>query len=190
MGRKAIEINPKSGERLRQIRKEKGITLEKLAELTHYTAAYLSQVETGKKPLSLELENAVIRLFPEYRHQWLSGSDDFKTFADVKDFHRRAREKDREIQEDLLLALIRLLPYGSPKIERKEDGGIRIVFGTEDGWHDIVELNIEQTRELIHEIRAFVQMRIRWLFNPPFPGSRFMIDTEILQGGKENAEEQ
>ncbi|MDX2265405.1 MAG: helix-turn-helix transcriptional regulator [Hyphomicrobiales bacterium] len=45
---------PMSDNRLRQIRKDRGVTLEKLAETTGLSVTYLSRVETGKRGITLE----------------------------------------------------------------------------------------------------------------------------------------
>ena len=37
------------GERLRQLRTERGITLSRFATLTHYNKGYLSRIESGQK---------------------------------------------------------------------------------------------------------------------------------------------
>lgn len=43
------------GERLRQLRQERGVSLGGLAQLVHYTKGYLSRVETGEKPMTPEV---------------------------------------------------------------------------------------------------------------------------------------
>ncbi|MFC4518381.1 helix-turn-helix domain-containing protein [Streptomyces ehimensis] len=47
-----------AGERLRQLRLERHMSLVKLARLAFYSKGYLSKVENGEKPLSLELARA------------------------------------------------------------------------------------------------------------------------------------
>ena len=49
-----MELNYKlMGERIRTIRKEKGMTQEQLAEATGYTANHISHIEVGSTKLSL-----------------------------------------------------------------------------------------------------------------------------------------
>ena len=59
MGRKSADFNPNSGSRLKQLRAEQGISQERLGELINYTAPFISQIETGKKPLGFEFAATV-----------------------------------------------------------------------------------------------------------------------------------
>ena len=48
------DVGPKRvGERLRQLREERGISLRKLAELTEFSASFISQVENGQASPSI-----------------------------------------------------------------------------------------------------------------------------------------
>ncbi|MGK5549258.1 XRE family transcriptional regulator, partial [Streptomyces sp. URMC 127] len=50
-----------AGEQLRRLRRERGVSLVKLARLAFYSKGYLSKVENGEKPLTLELARACDR---------------------------------------------------------------------------------------------------------------------------------
>ncbi|MFF4219436.1 nSTAND1 domain-containing NTPase [Streptomyces nondiastaticus] len=50
-----------AGEQLRRLRLERGVSLVKLARLAFYSKGYLSKVENGEKPLTLELARACDR---------------------------------------------------------------------------------------------------------------------------------
>ncbi|WP_367139806.1 MULTISPECIES: nSTAND1 domain-containing NTPase [Streptomyces] len=58
----AIPTRPSSperaGEQLRRLRLERGVSLVRLARLAFYSKGYLSKVENGEKPLTLELARA------------------------------------------------------------------------------------------------------------------------------------
>ena len=182
MGRKHIQVNLKSGERLKLLRTEQGITQERLAEIIDFSVPHLSNVETGRKPISMDMVNAIRKAFPDYRDQWLLGEDDIKTFDDWKIFLDRGRERQKEVDEELLSAVICLAQ--SDEIQRKDDGGI-LIRGPFFGGTDLfvgAELSKEQAKELISQIRDFISMRIRGLFHPPFPGSHLMKADE-QQGG-------
>lgn len=49
----------KIGERIRQIRKEQGVSQEKLAEKTDYSITHISHIETGSSKASIE---AILRI--------------------------------------------------------------------------------------------------------------------------------
>ena len=46
------------GEKLRQLRNERDLSLTRLAALTHYNKGYLSRVETGQKPATDDIARA------------------------------------------------------------------------------------------------------------------------------------
>ncbi|WP_367139807.1 MULTISPECIES: nSTAND1 domain-containing NTPase [Streptomyces] len=48
----------RASEQLRRLRRERGVSLAKLARLAFYSKGYLSKVENGEKPLTLELARA------------------------------------------------------------------------------------------------------------------------------------
>lgn len=47
-------VTQKFGEKLRKLRKQKGLTQEKLSEMTGIDYSYLNQIEAGKKNPSLK----------------------------------------------------------------------------------------------------------------------------------------
>ncbi len=51
-----------AGRALRRLRREAGLSLARLAELTHYNKGYLSKVENGRKPMTMELAQACDRV--------------------------------------------------------------------------------------------------------------------------------
>lgn len=52
-GAPASTVEP--GEHLRRLRQERGMSLAGLSHLVHYTKSYLSRVESGKKPMTVEV---------------------------------------------------------------------------------------------------------------------------------------
>ena len=88
MGRKKREVNTKSGKRLKQWLKEQNITAKALCERINYTPQYLSDITTGKAPLTPDLARIIKNAFPEIpldervRAEWLLCEDDFETEGD------------------------------------------------------------------------------------------------------------
>lgn len=50
-----MDINQQFGSRLTELRKERKMTQEKLAELSRLTRVYISGIEQGKRNVSLEV---------------------------------------------------------------------------------------------------------------------------------------
>jgi transcriptional regulator with XRE-family HTH domain len=57
-----VSANETTGERLRAARLYAGLSLTRLAEAANYSKAYLGQVETGLRPLTLDVETAYERV--------------------------------------------------------------------------------------------------------------------------------
>lgn len=55
-----------NGRLLRRLRREAGLSLARLAELTHYNKGYLSKVENGRKPMTVELAQACDRVLDSH----------------------------------------------------------------------------------------------------------------------------
>ena len=71
-----MDIRDKVGQRLKQLRKEKGVTQEKLSFASDVDKTYISEVENGKRNISMiNLEKLVVTL---------GGS--LRTFFDHPDF--------------------------------------------------------------------------------------------------------
>ena len=62
------------GERIRQVRKEKGISQAELAEMVHISTPYLSDIEHGKKNYSVSILIALIESL-QVSADWLLRAD-------------------------------------------------------------------------------------------------------------------
>lgn len=79
MSKPRQEINPVSGERLKQFCKKYGITQLKLSAVIDVTPNTLSKICTGKAPLTYRVANEIVKHYPQVRREWLMGIDDFET---------------------------------------------------------------------------------------------------------------
>ena len=79
MARKRLEINKDSGNRLRQLLQENGLTQQFFAEQVGYTEQHVSLLVTGKRRLTPEAATQITKMFPPVRFEWLMGFDDYKT---------------------------------------------------------------------------------------------------------------
>lgn len=82
MSKPRQEINPQSGERLKNLCKEQGITQTKLAEQINVTPNTLSKICKGKAPLTYRIADAIVKCYPLIRREWLMGLDEYKSQAE------------------------------------------------------------------------------------------------------------
>lgn len=83
MGRKRTKINAIRGERLKALLEEKGIDQKVFAGKIGYTAEHISYIINGKRNLTQDAAEAIVKMFPDTRIGWLLGYEDFKTNSDV-----------------------------------------------------------------------------------------------------------
>lgn len=104
MGRKAVTINPKKGERLRQLLQEYNVSQKEIASVLNYSPEQISYIINGKRNLTEPAAKEIIKYFNSIdendhlclpsmrkgkavRFEWLMGYDDYKT-------EREKKEKD------------------------------------------------------------------------------------------------
>lgn len=73
-----MDINIKIGDRIRELRKAKGLSQEALANIAEVDRTYMTKVETGKRNVTVKiLEKIIIAL-----------NTDFMTFFNDKNFKK------------------------------------------------------------------------------------------------------
>ena len=95
MTKKKGEINPICGERLKTIIKDEKISQKVFAKHICCSPEHLSAIINGKKRLTEETAREVVKIFPEYRLEWLLGFDECKTARDI--WKKHCRETDEKI---------------------------------------------------------------------------------------------
>lgn len=100
MGRKTVTIDPKKGERLRQLLQEYKVSQKKLAAVLDYSPEQISYMVNGKRNITEPAAREIIKYFnsinendplcrpsmrkrKEIRFHWLMGFDDYKTEGDL-----------------------------------------------------------------------------------------------------------
>lgn len=86
MSRKRVEVNPIRGERLKMLLIENGVDQKELADKIGYTKEHISYIINGRRNLTEDAAQAIIKQFPGTRIEWLMGYDDFKTSLQAKVF--------------------------------------------------------------------------------------------------------
>ena len=97
MGRKPVKINPKKGERVKQLLNEYNVTQKEIAAVLHYSPEQISYIVNGKRDLTEPAAQELVDYFNSLsgedadkprqlrqsskliRLSWLMGYDDYKT---------------------------------------------------------------------------------------------------------------
>lgn len=174
MGRKGIEINPKSADKIKIVCKEQGITQKALALAIAYTPEYINGIANGKKGLSFEAAQRICNAFPdaEYRPEWLLGQDDVKTVTELRLQAKAAMFKRLDDRKLAVQILARLVGYD---IEFDQYGGAKIAEIEAQGKKTI-EVSNEQISQMLDEITDLVRLPIKWVYDR----ERFV--TDFIQG--------
>lgn len=83
LARKQAEINTIRGERLRSLLEKRGMEQQELASKIGYTKEHISYIVNGKRNLTQEAAEAIVKIFPEIRIGWLLGYEDHETDFDI-----------------------------------------------------------------------------------------------------------
>lgn len=119
MGRKHTKINAIRGERLKALLEEKGIDQKVFAEKIGYTPEHISYIINGKRNLTQDAAEGIVKIFPEIRVGWLLGYDDYETDDDLL----RATAKENL---GTVLAINDLLQFAARYIGYKIDSTLEI----------------------------------------------------------------
>ena len=83
MPRKQTEINPIRGKRLRSLLEKYGMEQQELANKLGYTKEHISYIINGKRNLTQEAAETIVKIFPETRIGWLLGYEEHETNDDI-----------------------------------------------------------------------------------------------------------
>ena len=110
-----MELNKKCGQRLKECIKDKGMTQKELSIESHFTMQYISNIVTGKKPMTITAD----KIFSEcldVSEKYLLCKSDYKTnISEMQAWHDANKEKWEEIEA----ALKTLVKYSGYKILNK-----------------------------------------------------------------------
>lgn len=77
------DINPLWGKRLKQLCEENKLSQAELAERIPISQQTISKIINGKAALTLQTAQRIVDLFPQWRIEYLTGRDGFKTLDDL-----------------------------------------------------------------------------------------------------------
>lgn len=98
---KGLESNKKRGIRLRECRKEKGITQEQLSERAHFSKQHISYIECGARGMSYDAA-VVFSDILKVRKEYLLCEDDYKTSHQESEQFLNTFEADSKLAIDIL----------------------------------------------------------------------------------------
>lgn len=96
------EINPLWGIRLKEICDECDIRQADLAKRIFISQQTISKIINGKATLTLQTAQRIIDLYPQYRIEWLTGRDDYKTLDDLIGKRVHARHEAADLIERVM----------------------------------------------------------------------------------------
>lgn len=73
-----MDIKEKFGQKVKQLREEKGFSIEQLANVSNVDRNYISDIEKGKRNVSIEIIEKIIKAL----------DNDFPTFFNDKEFKK------------------------------------------------------------------------------------------------------
>lgn len=111
MAKRRAVINPIRGERLRQVLSEHKMDQKELAEKMGYTKEHISYIINGKRNLTPEAAESIVKIFPDIRIGWLLGIEDHKTNSDVISAKMNEKIMNLEATETLLKFSIKYSGY-------------------------------------------------------------------------------
>lgn len=175
MARKRTEVNPIRGERLRSLLKKHNMEQQELADKIGYTKEHISYIVNGKRNLTQEAAESIVKLFPGIRVGWLLGYDDFETDFDA------LYEKGSEFldTENAIIEIMRfaakLLGYQLEWADAACNEGDEITLANKDDSNEVIfnlvkgstkfEITDEEDIEFMNELTRYAMFLIEGLIH-------------------------
>lgn len=165
---KVKQIIPEQGKRLKECRKEKGMTQEQLAKDVGYTVQAINYIENGKRRLSTDSAFLLSKAL-DIRYQYLLCEDDYKTlknmYSESIEFDMREKTFENAIAEQGYLPMAVLgEPLGTVYDELYEEADTLyevkkyIILTAEETY---VECSEKEYNTLIDEIYDYIGFRLK-----------------------------
>lgn len=156
MPKRKTGINTIRGERLREVLSDHKMDQKELAEKIGYTKEHISYIINGKRNLTPEAAEAIVKIFPDIRIGWLLGIEDCKTDFDIIGAKMSEKVENLEATETLLKFSIKYSGYGIDWPEN--DNGVRKI--DETGIHPIESVSVEEFDKAVNRFLVKDGMRI------------------------------
>lgn len=174
--KKNITKTEECGLRLKQCRREKGYTQEKLAELSDYSLQTVSYIENGKRNMTRESAHAFSQIL-EVREEYLLCEDNSKTIEEKFAFESYETFKAEQIEKALhSIGCWEYIKYGN-SIEHLGNLEIvnieKIILSISD--NEFVTCSEAKYYELLNDIREYMIFRLKQFSKRCTPATRAEI---------------
>lgn len=195
MARKQTEVNPIRGERLRSLLEKHGMEQQELANKIGYTKEHISYIVNGKRNLTQEAAEAIVKIFPKTRIGWLLGYEDFETDFDILEAKGNEFLATEEAIIDLMRFAAKLLGYRlewSDTSYGGNDGGVivqeydpdEVIFDLTKG-HTKFEITAEEDRNFRDDLTRYAVFLLEGLIHQKNDTWHpFTLTKELLDDGK------
>jgi len=192
MARKQTEVNPIRGERLRSLLGRHGMEQQELANRIGYTKEHISYIINGKRNLTQEVAEAIVKIFPETRIGWLLGYEEHETNDDlILDV-----ANEFVITEEAIIQLMRFaakllgyrLKWSASACEESDGGGIVQEYDPDEVRFDLIkgrtkfEITAEEEDNFRDELTRYAVFLLEGLIHQkndtwhPFSITKEMLD--------------
>lgn len=148
MEKKSTKINTIRGERLKILLSEKGISQKDLAEKIGYTKEHVSYIVNGRRNLTADAAELIVKLFSPVRFEWLMGYDDFKTNADFESAPLKKMISEICDKRILFSALLFSLGYDKSVLDHSKHADLTFSDIKNMGPIDIADHIVEMSHDL------------------------------------------
>ena len=170
MARPTKEINPIRGKRLKQIITEEHTTQKALNKATGISQQAISEMINGKANVTDTTAEAVLKVYPHYRYEWLMGLDDFKTVGEQFSGAINEMNQEGEMLMRGLCSFANLsgfaISFTSSAFQHGHTDSIdNVMKWIRDGYTisrngQTAQLSIEDFNDLEEEICDYVELRL------------------------------
>ena len=128
MSRKRIEINKIRGKRLGELLSENGMGQKELAEKIGYSPEHISYIINGRRNLTQDAAESIVKIFPGVRVGWLLGYDNSKTDLDAVEHVVKAKTDNLKAAQILFEFAAKNLGYEIQWQDRISGGSEDILY--------------------------------------------------------------
>ena len=167
------------GENLRKVLSDYGISQANLAEKLNYSKEHISYIVNGRRNLTLDIAEKIVKLLPDIRLEWLMGYDNYRTQLDA-DAAPSIREMDmRKDSRGAMQILAKLAGYEITTENHSGERRHRIVLNSEScqldqtdlvyiiskGGKEIGRCDDSRYHALAKEVAEFAEFKLQKLRN-------------------------
>lgn len=191
MGRKPVKINPKKGERVKQLLNEYNVTQKEIAAVLHYSPEQISYIVNGKRDLTEPAAQELVDYFNSLsgedadkprqlrqsskliRLSWLMGYDDYKTetqaflLTNCDRLNKRETEWRKMLHDfnyaDRQIKALELILYNQGFSLELSEKNEYIIFETDNRDSVLTTFTHSEMNQLLKRMARQTMSEITWL---------------------------